>query len=240
MAFDSYSPLYMNTRGRGIGGFMQFKDGGYYGCCLAIGACAVALVPLTAVMQGADGVYVNYLFNGSAKVDSEDEKEVSLRFESIYPADGKGKITVECDGECRLTLKIRKPDWCKEMQVNGKAVETEGYYTLAGSYQNGDTIEISMPMELRFVRLNGKIAFSYGALTLASDEQKSERALQKPLSLGDTLSYRLLQAENGELVRIALSLADGDTLVLSDYQSCGKKWLSDKPLMTAWFDLEEK
>ena len=41
-AFDSYSPLYMNTRGRGIGGQMCFASGGYGGCCLAIGACGIA------------------------------------------------------------------------------------------------------------------------------------------------------------------------------------------------------
>ncbi|MBQ7948252.1 MAG: glycoside hydrolase family 127 protein [Clostridia bacterium] len=239
MAFDSYSPLYMNTRGRGIGGYNEFASGGYYGCCLAIGACGVALPPLTAVMQGDDGVYVNGLFEGTAKVKDDDGKDVTLHFDSKYPANGDGKITVECENSCRLTLKIRKPDWCEDMTVNGVCAN-EGYYTLTATYQSGECVEISMKITLKARRLNGKIAFTYGALTLATDEQKSARELQKTVAVNEPLTYRVLPSAQGELLRVECDLADGDKLILADYQSCGKKWLSDKPLMTVWFNGEEK
>ena len=239
MAFDSYSPLYMNTRGRGIGGYNEFASGGYYGCCLAIGACGVALPPLTAVMQGDDGVYVNGLFEGTAKVKDDDGKDVTLHFDSKYPANGDGKITVECENSCRLTLKIRKPDWCEDMTVNGVCAN-EGYYTLTATYQSGEYVEISMKITLKVRRLNGKIAFTYGALTLATDEQKSARELQKTVAVNEPLTYRVLPSAQGELLRVECDLADGDKLILADYQSCGKKWLSDKPLMTVWFNGEEK
>ena len=234
MAFDSYSPLYMNTRGRGIGGQMTFASGGYYGCCLAIGACGIALMPLTALMQGDDGVYVNMQFNGNAKVVDDNGKTVALRFEGGYPAQGETKITVLDD--CALTLRIRKPDWCKEMTVSGKAVFENGYYVLKSAFKAGETVEISTKVELTAHRLNGKIAFTYGALTLASDEWKAGRDLQKRVAVGEKISYRVLEKEGDEMVRIALDLPDGDTLVVSDYQSCGKKWLSEKPMMTVWFN----
>jgi hypothetical protein len=54
--------------------------------------------------------------------------------------------------------------------------------------------------------------------------------------VGETLSYKLLPTQEGELVRIECDLVDGEKLLLADYQSCGKKWLSDKPMMTVWFN----
>lgn len=235
-AFDSYSPLYMNTRGRGIGGQMLFANGGYGGCCLAIGACGTALVPLTAVMQGEDGVYINMLFDGSVQVKDDEGKSVTLRLEGTPFVDGKCRITVET--ACNLTLKIRKPDWCDEMQVNGVAVTTDGYCSLQGKYEGGEGVEVFVKTELKAHYLNGKVAFTYGALTMAMDEQKAWRDLQKPVVVAEPLSYRVLPAEKGELVRIAVKLQDGEELLLADYQSCGKLWLSDKPMMTVWFNGE--
>ncbi len=46
LPFDSYSPLYMNTRGREVGGLKFFRDGSFYGCCAAIGAAGLAVYPL--------------------------------------------------------------------------------------------------------------------------------------------------------------------------------------------------
>ena len=236
-AFDSYSPLYMNTRGRGIGGQMCFASGGYGGCCLAIGACGIALVPLTAVMQGEEGVYLNLLFDGNAKVKAKDGKEVSLRLEGNYFTDGKIKVTVE--DACSLTLKIRKPEWCEEMSVNGVSVTAEGYYTLDKQFAAGEEVVIALALTLKAHYLNDKVAFTYGALTLAVDEHKASRDLKAPVCVGETLSYKLLPTEEGELVRMECELANGEKLLLADYQSCGKKWLSDKPMMTVWFNTVE-
>ena len=236
MAFDSYSPLYMNARGRGIGGQLCFASGGYYGCCLAIGACGIALMPLTALMQGKDGVYLNMPFNGSAQVVADDGKTVALKVDSRYPADGETTVTVLDD--CTLTLRIRKPAWCEKMTVNQRVAEGDGYYVLQSAFKAGESVQISMETTLKAQYLNGKIAFTYGAITLASDEWKAGRDLQKPVSVKAKPSYKLLPTEEGELIRIALELDDGETLILTDYQSCGKKWLSEKPMMTAWFNRE--
>ena len=235
MAFDSYSPLYMNVRGRGIGGFNKFLSGGYYGCCLAIGACGVGIMPFTAVMQGKGEVYLNYYFNGETTVYDACDKPVRLVFESEYPSNGKVKITVDSDFEIDLTLQIRKPSWCERMTI-GAVVANDGYNTV--KVKGGEVIEIDMEMQLKTVVLNGKVAFKYGALTLASDEHKAQRDIRKPIANLDSLKYTVLPREDGELLRIECDFA-GDKLILADYQSCGKKWLTDKPLMTAWFDLQK-
>ena len=46
-AFDSYSPLSSNIRGRAVGGFKAMEENqAFCGCCIAIGAAGTALVPL--------------------------------------------------------------------------------------------------------------------------------------------------------------------------------------------------
>ncbi len=183
---------------------------------------------------------MNILFNGKATVKDNDGKAVTLRFDSNYPADCNAKITVECDGEAELIFKLRKPAWCEKMTVNGKNAESDGYYTLAGRFANGDSVDVGMQTSVKAHRLNGKIAFTYGALTLAADQQKSDRTLEKAVAVGDDISYRLQPKEKGEFVRMVCDLDNGDKLLLTDYQSCGKKWLSNKPMMTVWFHTDEK
>lgn len=236
-AFDSYSPLYMNTRGRGLGGYCTFASGGYNGCCLAIGACGVALMPLSAVMQNDQKVFVNMLFEGEAIVKDKAGEDVKLVFQSNYPANGYGKITISDD--CTLALYIRNPKWCEKMTVNSEVI-TDEYCVMDKHFSAGESVEICMEMTLKTHTLNGKVAFTYGVLTLASDEQKSQRVLQKPVILEKSFTCQEKQAEKGELVRFACDLGDDDVLVLADYQSCGKKWLLEKPYMTVWFNGSEK
>jgi hypothetical protein len=76
-------------------------------------------------------------------------------------------------------------------------------------------------------------------LTLASDEQKSNADLQSPMSVKSVEQFEKREAQKGEIVRFVSKNASGEEVVLTDYQSCGKHWLSDKPLMTAWFNLEQ-
>ena len=235
-AFDSYSPLYMNTRGRGIGGYCTFASGGYNGCCLAIGACGIALMPLSAVMQNEQKVFINLLFDGEVSVKDKDGKAVKLTLQSNYPANGQGKITVQDD--CALALYIRKPLWCEKMTVNGELV-TEEYCVLDKQFSAGESVDVCMEMAVKSHNLNGKVAFTYGPLTLASDEQKCERALKKTVLLDNGFVCKEQQTEKGEIVRFTCELGEDDVLVLADYQSCGKKWLSDKPYMTVWFNSEK-
>jgi len=233
MPFDSYSPLYMNRRGRGIGGYKEFASGGYYGCCVAIAACGIALMPLTAVMRDEKGVYINFLCNAELS-----DGNYTLKMQSRYPADGKGVIQIVCENEEELTLRIRKPAWCPKMTVNGKAVNADGYYELGGRFKNGQTVEVEYEMALRAERLNGKTAFLYGPLVMAADALKNERDIGAPIS-EKCVSCGILPPQRGELVRLELGFEDGK-LLLTDYQSCGKKWLDKRAVMTVWLNGEER
>ena len=235
MPFDSYSPLYMNKRGRGIGGYKEFQSGGYYGCCIAIAACGIALMPLTAVMENNNGFIVNILCNATVR-----GKNCTLNIKSNYPHDGHSTIKIECAEPIYLNLRIRCPSWCKSVRVkaNGKLKLTQGYYTVSGTFTNGDTVEVKWREDVQAMHLNGKIAFTYGPLVFAADALKTCKDISAPVCMqeGGT-EYKVLPCEKGELVRIEVE-TENDTILLTDYQSCGKRWLEKNAIMSVWLNEE--
>ncbi|MBQ6844579.1 MAG: hypothetical protein IJO60_08105, partial [Agathobacter sp.] len=135
--------------------------------------------------------------------------------------------------ECNLKLKIRRPTWCKTMLLNGTEVMAEEYQEVTGIFKDGDEITYEWQLSLKVHRLNGKVAFTYGAITLACDSAKSDRDLRKPVLVEDEPSYRIILPEKDELVRIKCATKD-DTILLTDYQSCGKEWTQEKNIITVW------
>lgn len=233
--FDSYSPLYMNSRGRGIGGCIPLENGEYSGCCIAIGACGISLMPLTAVMMDGEYIYINHPVSGEVSVKDANGQNVYLTFESDYPTNGACKVKVRCEEDSPLKFKIRKPGWCVEMLLGGKKVEGEGYQKVSGTFHSGDVITFEWKMSLKVHRLNEKVAFTYGAITLACDSAKSDRDIRRAVIVEDEPVYRILEPEKEEVVRIECETKDG-TILLTDYQSCGKDWTGKKNIITVWSD----
>lgn len=228
MTFDSYSPLYMNLRWRGVGGLKKFSFGDFGGCCEAIGACGVALMPLTAVMSDGDKVYVNLPFDGSYDVGG-----LAIDICGNYPSGGDFTVSVSGENKGGLSLYIRKPDWCEKMTVNGKAVSADGYYKFDGDLYNGNKISVKWERTLRVHRLNGKVGFSLGPVTLCADAEKSGD-IKKPVTVSDRPEYEILAPEKGEIIRVNVKTDDG-SLILTDYQSCGKGSGKDG-IITVWLD----
>ena len=234
-AFDSYSPLCDGRRGRHVGGYCEFADGDFNGCCIAIGACGIALMPLTSVVKRGDETLVNYFFNGEFSVADKNGKAVTLRLKSVYPECTNCEITVACDGEADLAVKVRYPDWAEKAIVNGKETGACDYIDLSGKYRDGDKIRIEFPAELKLHTLNGKIAFTYGVYTLAGDERKQKIDFHAPLGVKLPLEYKIQKPESGEILRLTVKANDGKDILLTDYQSCGKYWDEENNHISVWF-----
>ncbi len=235
MTFDSYSPLYMNSRGRGTGGYMEFSHGGSCGCCEAIGACGVALMPLTAVMKAKEGVIVNYLFNGESRLEDKNGQDFKLVFKSEYPSENNGRITVKTEGKADVGLFIRLPEFAETI-INGKNFGRGGYADLSGVYADGDVIDVEYITEPKVQRLNGKVAFTFGAITLATDEEKFGRDISKIVDVDDKPAHKSINPQKDELLRVEITLRSGEKITLSDYQSCGKNWCNANNKVTVWFN----
>ena len=235
MTFDSYSPLYMNSRGRGTGGYMEFSHGGSCGCCEAIGACGVALMPLTAVMKAKEGVIVNYLFNGKSRLEDKNGQDFKLVFKSDYPSENNGQIIVKTNGKADVGLFVRLPAFAETI-INGKNFGRNGYADLSGIYADGDVIDVEYITEPKVQRLNGKVAFTFGAITLATDEEKFGRDISKIVDVDDKPAYKSINLQKDELLRVEITLRSGEKITLSDYQSCGKNWRNANNKVTVWFN----
>ena len=79
------------------------------------------------------------------------------------------------------------------------------------------------------------MAFRYGPIVLARDENKEPDFFCQAPQTDETLSYDMLPPQQGEMVRLLLRQKPGMTpLLLTDYASCGKRWNQIKCRVTVW------
>ncbi len=248
LPFDSYSPLTDGRRGVGIGGLKRFSFGGFYGCCACIASAGIALLPLTAVLKSPDGACVTAMFSGSASFLSPAGQRIVLRAESGYPREGRMLLTVETEsGPAAFTLRMRVPEELMEAEilVNGTPVDglpTEGgAVCLHRAFVSGDTVELRGKLSLITETIGDSVAFRYGPIVLARDEEKETDYQCQAPSLTVPPVYRLLPPARGETVRLLLEQKNGlPPVLLTDYASCGKRWNQPKNSVTVWMRKQEE
>lgn len=240
LPFDSYSPLYNNVRGRGVGGYKEFPEGGHYGCCACIGAAGTALYPLYAFVRRGETVYANFYLSGVAEDTTPSGQPLRIECATGYPADGEVELTVSPETAERFSVAVRIPDFCggAEVECGGVVYSAKaGYCIIDRVWQKGDTIQVHLPIELCETHRNGKTAFTYGALALARDEAKEDGDITEAFALSRNdgkLVYKVECAEKGEQIRIVLMCDHNKQILLTDYASCGKNWATEHNRVTVW------
>ncbi len=241
LPFDSYSPLTFKARGIGIGGYKKFSTGGYYGCCACIGAAGTALFPLMSIMTQADGFVLNEYNNGTVIATTPAGNPITLTLSGYFFDEGHATVTLALDAPETFTLRLRVPAWSHEptITVNGETCAVNsGYVDLTREWKNGDNLTLDCNPEVEITELNGKIAFTFGALALARDEQKESGNIEAPvipILHNGKLIVNQLDVETGEIVRFLVKTADGD-LLLTDYASCGKHWMEERNRISVWLN----
>ena len=241
LPFDSYSPLTDSRRGVGVGGLKRFSFGGFYGCCACIASAGIALLPLTAVMKCREGLLINALFSGNVTFTAAEGKRVKISAETAYPQTGWMKLTVEPeDGPTHCALHLRVPDGLRDTEItlNGQRIHTtieQGYISLRREFAAGDMLEIRGTIPLIQETIRDSVAYRFGPIVLARDEQKEpDFACQAPQT-EEHLSYSMLPTEPGEMIRLKLHQKPGlPPVLLTDYASCGKRWNQPKNRVTVW------
>ena len=238
--FDSYSPLVNQPRGIGIGGYKKFSEGGYYGCCACIGAAGTGLFPLIGVMQTYDGVVFNGYHKGVVNYTSPMGNRVRFDVGGAYMEEGAVSIKISLSTSERFPLRLRIPTWSEEptVCVCGETYKVDrGYYTIEREWQNGDEIVLAFHPGIRKLELNEKVAYLYGNLVLARDEQKEKADINQPfiaLEKCGKLVVEKQEPNDKEMVRFSLDTDMGGVL-LTDYASCGKKWGEENARISVWF-----
>lgn len=141
-------------------------------CCTGTGTESHAKYGDTIYFHSDDTLFVN-LFIASELTWAE--KGVVLRQETQFPEADSTHLTIGCEQPTQLKLKIRYPAWAStiQLQINGEtesvAAQPGSYITLSREWQNGDRIDIHLPMQLHTEALPSSemIALLYGPIVLA-------------------------------------------------------------------------
>ena len=230
--FDSYAPLYKDKRNRRIGGFRRMPGDKTYGCCACIGASGVAVMPLSSVMLAEDGIRINHFMNGTVTLDG-----LTLTTKTNYPYGDSVSITVNTDIKEPFTIGIRIPTFTDGVTINGKAAVDSGlgYQMIEKVWQDGETIEITVPKKITAHSLNGKVAITSGIIVLAIDERNEniDSVITANITGTKAITTPFTSREAYEI-----TFDNGNAVKFIDFTSAGNDFSHAKGRITVWVDAE--
>jgi DUF1680 family protein len=158
----------------------------------------LASVPGYVYAKAADAIYVNLFVAGTAEIELDGGRKVTLVQETRYPWDGAVRLTVRPDREGPFSIKVRIPGWARgeavpsdlyrfadrsdesaTLRVNGLPAPLtleKGYATVDRRWRAGDVVELLLPMPVRRVVAHpsveadrGRVALQRGPLVYAAE-----------------------------------------------------------------------
>ncbi|HET9315073.1 MAG TPA: beta-L-arabinofuranosidase domain-containing protein [Vicinamibacteria bacterium] len=138
-------------------------------------------------VRGADDVFVNLFVASRASFDVLG-KAVSIAQTTAYPWAGRVELRLDTESPRPLALHVRVPGWARgqpvpgglyryvdggtgewSLQVNGEPFRAElvrGYAVIARTWKAGDTVTIDLPMRVRRVVADERVADDRGKVAL--------------------------------------------------------------------------
>ncbi len=148
-------------------------------CCPGNITRFMASVPGYLYAVKGDSLYVNLFAAGTADITLGTGREVTIVQDTRYPWDGVVKMTVTPAVPGTFGLHVRIPGWARNQPVptdlyrfmdtytaaptivvNGKPVSMtldKGYVSITRAWRAGDTVELTLPMNVRRVVANDKV-----------------------------------------------------------------------------------
>jgi uncharacterized protein len=143
-------------------------------CCTGTGAEEFAKFGDTIYFHDTQGVYLN-LFIASEL--SWPEKKVTVVQETSFPEDEGTTLTIKTAAPLKMPVHVRVPDWAtRGVTVSINRIKQDmtaapsSYFTLDRTWNDGDKIQVAMPMSLHLAPLPDEPttqAAMYGPLVLA-------------------------------------------------------------------------
>ena len=122
-------------------------------CCTGTGAESFSKLGDSIYFHDDDGVYVNQYI---ASELSWKDRGMRVVQHTRFPEVGESTFTMHCDRPTRMVLRMRVPYWATSggsVALNGRKLEgfaaPSSYFVMDRTWRNGDTVTISMPMQLR-------------------------------------------------------------------------------------------
>lgn len=155
---------------------------GWFGCACCPPNILRTLTGLGNYIYAADEgtLLVDQYIASSAKANLGGS-DVRIKLEANYPWSGEVRLTIADAAAFRLMLRL--PGWTKEhaVRLNGQAIdvtEQDGFIIIDRAFAAGDVVELSLSMDVRFIRASlhspnyaGKTALTRGPLVYCLEER---------------------------------------------------------------------
>jgi DUF1680 family protein len=152
-------------------------------CCVGNIPRTLLMIPTWTYLKGSDGLYVNLFIGSTIKVENVAGTEVEMVQKTDYPCNGNVSITVNPKAAKSFTVYVRVPNrdtselytetpavsGLKSLAVNGQAVTPKiekGYAAITRERKAGDTITLEVPLKVRRITADEKIAANRGQVAL--------------------------------------------------------------------------
>ena len=221
--FYSYSPIFDEPRSTLMGGCKSLSGYAVCGCCVAIGAAGLGVLPAISATGSEESVTINLFLSGEYSGSGTEFKT-----ESDYPDGGNVKITFGNVKESVRRIKIRIPGWTEEFRVlvNGAKAEylKDGGYAVLSGIKTGDVLNISFSDGIKVIssesvdeKTSGLYALRKCATVLCADSAETD--LKAAHALTDERNCSFIK--DGE--RYEVSTKDGKT-IFKAYRATGKDY----------------
>jgi DUF1680 family protein len=150
----------------------DFKRDPWFGvpCCPTTIARFLPALGRYVYSESPDGLWVNLFIAGQVKTNVAGKK-VTLRQSGNYPWEGKIKLTVSVEAPQDFAIHVRIPGWAtsSDILVNGEKSAprvVKGYAEILRTWSNGDTVELTLPMDIQRLEANPKVLYDRGKTAL--------------------------------------------------------------------------
>jgi len=157
-------------------------------CCPSNITRFIPSVPGYIYAKTDNHIYVNLYADNTARIDL-DGKKVEMIQQTRYPWDGQVKLVINPEVPSRFRLYLRVPGWVRNeaipgdlyhftdqkddkviLIVNGEEQTTKlikgGYLILSRKWKAGDSVELDLPMPVRRIFANEKVAEDMGKVAI--------------------------------------------------------------------------
>jgi DUF1680 family protein len=208
-------------------------------------------------------LFVNLFVGSSAEIDVSGNR-ITISQTTDYPWDNKIRIELNPEKPGKFDLKLRIPGWARNelmasdlyhylkdmegsvlLKVNGKEepVNPEnGFTVISRTWEKGDVVDLTLPMEVRMVASNekveenrGKVAVECGPLVYCAEGiDNTVDVLQAALPAATTFTKKYQADLLGGVTVITAnpSATDENRLVLIPYYAWSNRGIGK---MTVWF-----
>jgi DUF1680 family protein len=149
-------------------------------CCEGQGTRLIGSMPEYIFSTDPDGLYVN-LFEPASIQWNQSGADMKVSMSGNFPYKSEITLSITSSRPTLAKIRIRIPSWAAspvELRINGKPAATGApgaYATLVRNWFIGDTIQFSLPMQLKLTRYEGldqieghpRFALEYGPVLMA-------------------------------------------------------------------------